>query len=126
MSFSSDISVLTANISEPHFADGREYVFDRPKCEKCFSTNLDIKYAIKKNEDTVRTETCLSCGHVAKETWKHTKSEKEKIDPNYEEDRKRFCVPYVEAIQWRIDMQELEKIFNEIKGQDKIKNNIKL
>lgn len=90
------------------YGSGREYTPEKNHCEKCYSTKVETNMKFLKNGDTLYTETCGACGFVKKDTWKKTKEEP--IDPNYEEDRKRFCMSHYDAVKWKMDMEALVKI----------------
>lgn len=101
------------------YADGREYAIKERHCEKCHSTKVKAKINDLESGDTLYTETCSSCGHIKEDIWE--KPKEKPIDPNYEADRKRFCVSHYEAMKWKSDMEEMKKMFDEIEQRNKDK-----
>jgi hypothetical protein len=73
-----------------------------------------------KNGNTLHSETCGECGHVKEDIWE--KPKERPIDPKYEEDRKRFCMPSHEAVKWKSDMKALKELMEDVDKRNKEKN----
>jgi len=75
------------------YDNGEEY---RPKEHKCLKCNSSTKEESKREGSLLSIKwTCNNCGEI--ETWEHDLNRKEeiqeeKIDPNFEADRKEYCL----------------------------------
>lgn len=76
-------------------------------CEKCGGKDIKKSMDTKKNGDFVFKEKCLQCGHEKKDTHKHFE---EKIDPNYETDRRRYIMTNQEVLEFHIWQKSAEEI----------------
>ncbi|NTW15331.1 MAG: hypothetical protein HGA38_03100 [Candidatus Moranbacteria bacterium] len=79
--------------------DGTEWEYC-PKCVKC-GAEATAEHE-KRGKTIVTTYSCERCGHVEKDTMDlEVKSEalepEDPEDPNFEEDRKRYCIPEMEG-----------------------------
>jgi len=102
------------------FEDREEW---KPKphiCEKCSS---EVKTNDTRKEDRIiTTYACKKCGHKGRETLDFN-SPKEKIDKNFERDRRRFCLSgekgqeYIEA---SARLQHVTDLIKETKEKEKI------
>lgn len=102
------------------FEDGEEY-FPKPHlCEKC---NAEVKIKdTKRGGVIITTYICKKCGHKGKETL-DLNPPKEKIDKNFEGDRKRFCLSAEEGqkyIEGSAKLEHFSEMMKEIKEKEKI------
>jgi len=101
------------------FEDGEEWRLIH-KCEKC-NTEVEIKDT-KKREIITTTYACKNCGHKGKEILDISPS-KERIDKNFERDRKRFCLSIEEGQKYIESSAKLEHFsdwMKEVKEKEKI------
>lgn len=79
------------------------------KCDKCGSQNVVNSSKQKKNWEIQFREVCHDCDHIKKYTFNTPR--KEKMDPNYERDRKRFCMSQDELNQLKFFVTNAETVF---------------
>ena len=100
------------------YDNGEEWKREKPKCPKC---NAEVE---EKEEDTDKlfktTMTCPSCGNVEVREIKRTANKKEKPDPNFEKDRKRFCDDEEgrKYVDWIRTAEELTKVLDKQKEKE--------
>lgn len=79
------------------------------KCERCSSQNVEISTKCRNNGAAQFLETCHDCHHIKKSILKAVR--KEKVDPNYERYRKRFCMSQEEVDQLKFFLSNAETVF---------------
>ena len=104
-------------------------------CKKCGYKSTEETY---KREGSVITTLyeCKYCGHKETSTWdldKKIKTEPERIDPNFEKDRERFCLSKEEGdkaaegvMTWKYQSQRIEDLIAQEDLQKKVANIKKL
>lgn len=101
------------------FEDGKEWCLIH-RCEKC---NTEVEIKDTKNGDIITTTyTCKNCGHKGKEIIDFNLP-KEKIDKNFERDRKRFCLSVEEGqkyIESSAKLEHFSEWMKEIKEKEKV------
>ncbi|MBU4284844.1 hypothetical protein KKF60_03100 [Patescibacteria group bacterium] len=95
------------------FEDGEEW---KPKphiCEKCSS---EVKTNDTRKEDRIiTTYACKKCGHKGREIL-DLNSPKEKIDKNFERDRRRFCLSGEKGQEYIGSEMKLKHLMETIEG----------
>lgn len=82
------------------YSDGTQYIFKSDYCPKCQS-NLETKTKEFKNSTRV-TRICSKCGYKDSHSYDlNVASKKKQPDPNYENDRTRFCITQEEGEKYR-------------------------
>jgi hypothetical protein len=79
------------------YSDGEPYIFKLDYCPKC-NKGWDRKH-IKTKDKIVTKSLCASCGYKEEDTL--DPNIKEDIDPNFEEDRAKYCMTKEEGEQYR-------------------------
>jgi hypothetical protein len=81
-----------------YFTNGEEWKFDSGTCPKC-EDKLDRKYS-KVNDSITTTYTCVSCDYKDVDVINLGENKKKELtDPNFENDKKRFCISENEHIK---------------------------
>lgn len=74
-----------------YFDDGEEWIVEPTRCPECKTEKVTYTKTDKDEALTIKY-TCQRCDHVWEDVHDYSiKPEEEKLDPNYEEDRKLFC-----------------------------------
>lgn len=76
----------------------------------------------RKNGDFLFQETCSDCGHIKKDI--HKRFKEKPIDPNYETDRRRFCMTAREVADWHMWLQNAEEVLG--RREDRENSDVKL
>lgn len=105
------------------YEGGEEYLIKPTLCESCGKPTDELKTTIK-NEDIIITKyKCPQCNH--KQTDTHDLSLEIKAeDPNFEVDRKRFCLSREDGLansSWMSGLQQLKQIHEEQDQHEKDK-----
>ncbi|MCP6718757.1 MAG: hypothetical protein KJI71_00815 [Patescibacteria group bacterium] len=92
-------------------------------CPKC---NNEVERDHKRKGNKITTiYKCSECGHKEKEVWDLDKKEpKEKLDPDFEKDRKRFCLSEKEGQEYvasKVKLEHISKMLDEWKEKQKNK-----
>lgn len=99
--------------------DGREWEY-KPKCIKCQS---EVASETTKKDALLTTRyTCSHCGHVEIDTMDLSKKEEEKIDPNFEANRKKYCISELEGQRIIRESEEMKEFVDKWKERDKNKD----
>lgn len=106
--------------------DGKEWKL-KITCSKCKSEA--VKESNKRKGNIITTiYACPSCGHKEKDTWDlDEKPKPEKIDPNFEKDRERFCLSPEEGskyIESKARLENFSKFLKETEGKEEIRKKI--
>jgi DNA-directed RNA polymerase subunit M/transcription elongation factor TFIIS len=72
------------------FNNGDEYIIRATPCPKCNSLLVTKSQRIK-DEKVITTDTCATCDYTKVDEF-NLKIKPEKVDPNFEKDRNRFCL----------------------------------
>lgn len=96
-------------------------------CSKCKSEA--VKESNKRKGNIITTiYACPTCGYKEKDTWDlDEKPKPEKIDPNFEKDRKRFCLSGEEGskyVESKTRLENFSKFLKETEGREEIKKKI--
>lgn len=110
----------------PHrtfFADGEEY---RPKKEKCPDCRSDMDHKSERtNKDKISsTDICRQCGYEKVFEYE-LGAHKEKVDPDFEKDRARFCLTdeeAKEAMMTEVKIDLMKKLAEEWKDKEEKKD----
>jgi hypothetical protein len=100
------------------FETGEEYIPDKPKCPKC--GNEFTKSTKKEKARITIFQHCDHCGLDDDYIYDDAKVE-EKPDPDYEKDRKRFCLTEAEGkghIESRFRLESFSKLLEENKKRE--------
>ena len=95
------------------FETGEEYIPDEPKCPKC--GNEFTKSTKKENAKLIIIRHCDDCGFNDDYVYDDVKI-KEKPDPDYEKDRKRFCLTEAEGkshLEAKFRLESVSKLLEE-------------
>lgn len=108
------------------FNNGEEWIPKPFLCPKC---NSKTEMRDEKKGNTITTTyICSNCDYKEEDVLVlDKKAESEKPDPNFEKDRKRFCLSYEEGQEYIADkkrLEDLSKTFEELKEKEKIKKAI--
>jgi len=91
------------------YEDGEEWKPNPVLCLKC-KTEMDRKNKRKGNKITT-IYVCPECNYKEKDVWDLDKKPKsEKIDPNFEKDRRRFCLSATEGQEYIGQKERLKQI----------------
>lgn len=102
--------------------NGEEWIPKSNPCPKCTS-RLNSKEEITK-EKFITHYTCVSCGFTKKDELKRTANKKDKLDPNFDADRAKYCLSTEEGEKWRrelVNLEQMGKLVDEWKEKDKNK-----
>ncbi len=105
------------------FDNGKEWEVKQQICPKC-SAILKEKYS-HKGKAVITTYTCLNCPYKDKEVFEPTKIEEEKLDPNFERDRARFCLSKEQKDHYyafKIKLNNVTELLKESKEREKHKD----
>jgi hypothetical protein len=90
-----------------------------PKCEKC-NKNASVEHDRKGN--ILKTKiTCQSCDHVEIDEMNLDEKYQEEIDPNFEKNRKKYCISELEGNEIIRESEQTSRLLNDFKKEDEIK-----
>jgi len=106
------------------YSDGHPYVFKENLCPKC-SEPLGRKHKKLKNK-IITSYSCPKCDYREKEVYDFNKKEvEEKPDPNFEEDRAKYCLTKEKGEEYRrfkdVELPQLEALMAEVDQKEKDK-----
>lgn len=94
--------------------NGKEWEH-KPKCIQCRSEVISEK---TKEGDVITTRySCSHCGHVEVDTMDLKKKEEE-VDPNFEANRKKYCISELEGKEIIRESQEMKELVDSWKERD--------
>jgi predicted nucleic acid-binding Zn-ribbon protein len=102
------------------FENEEEYIPEKPKCPKCGT--IFAEKTRKKAKELTIIRHCNNCG--LDDNFVYEDEEKEKPDPNFDKDRKRFCLSEEEGQKYLYSKQSLkyfQKFTEEQKEREKDK-----
>lgn len=102
------------------FDDGEEFIPKKPKCGKC---GVLLKESVRREGKKLTIiRHCGSCGFDDDFVYD---DEEEKLDPNFEKDRARFCLSEEEGkkyLDFRFKLEGLKPLLDEIENREKNKS----
>jgi len=104
------------------FNDGEEW---RPKPHLCSKCNSEVEGKNKRKGNVITTTyVCSKCGHKEKDVLDlDEKPKPEKPDPDFEKDRKRFCLSAKEGSEYLASQAKFEQLQKMVDGwKEKEKN----
>jgi hypothetical protein len=104
------------------YEDGVQWENPSSKCPNCKSKLINHDKRI--NNKIIFHDTCPNCSYVRKDELDLTVKE-EKADPNFERDKKRFCLSEEEGEEYRLSFWNIEnmiKFSEEMKEREKNKS----
>jgi len=109
------------NTKKAFYSDGEPYVFKNDFCPKC-QKEWD-KENIKSKDKIVTKYSCPHCGHNDEYTLDfNEKPKKEPVDPNFERDKKEFCLSEKEGEEYRkwktVDYPQMKEMVDEWKDKE--------
>ncbi len=101
-----------------YWENGKEWEH-KPTCIKC---KAEVQSESTKKNNVITTEySCLRCGHVEIDTFDLNKNKEEKIDPNFEANRKKYCISEQEGAELMRQAEEIKRIVDEWKEKEENK-----
>jgi len=98
--------------------DGTEWEH-KPKCGKCKS---EVKTETNREDNVIiHTYSCPNCGYIETDEWDLNKKEEGEIDPNFETNRKKYCMSEKEGCEIMIQAEQMGKLVKEFKDKDENK-----
>ena len=92
----------------------------KPKCIEC-RANV-VSESTKKDATIITRYSCSHCGHVEVDTMDLSKKEEEKVDPDFEANRKKYCISELEGKEIIRKSQELKALLDKWDDKDKNKD----
>lgn len=99
--------------------NGKEWEH-KPKCIKCRAEVTSE--STKKDSIIITRYSCSHCGHIETDTMNLTENTEEVIDPNFESNRKKYCISEQEGAKIIRESQELKELLDKWEDKDKNKN----
>jgi len=102
-----------------YWEDGTEWEH-KLTCIKC---NFEVQTESKREKDIItHTYSCSHCGHVETDTWDLNERKEEKIDPNFEANRKKYCMSEKEGCKIMIQAEQMGKLVKKFKDKEENKD----
>lgn len=99
--------------------NGKEWEH-KPKCIQC---QAEVVSESTKKDTLITTRySCSHCGHVEVDTMDLDKKEEEKVDPDFETNRKKYCISELEGKEIIRESQELKALLDKWDDKDKNKD----
>jgi hypothetical protein len=99
--------------------NGKEWEY-KPKCTKC---QAEVISESTKKDSTITTQySCSHCGHIETDTMDLTENKEEKADPNFDANRKKYCIPEQEGVKIIRESQEMKELLDKWEDKDKNKD----
>ncbi len=96
-----------------YWENGKEWEH-KPLCPKCHS---ELRLERSRKENIITTySTCSQCDYKETDTLDLNEKKEEKVDPNFESDRQKYCLSEKEGqeyITWNTEFQELSHILKD-------------
>ncbi len=99
--------------------NGKEWEH-KPKCIQCRAEV--VSESTKKDTTIITRYSCSHCGHVEVDTMDLNKKEEEKVDPNFEANRKKYCISELEGKEIIRESQEMKALVDKWKDKDEHKD----
>lgn len=97
---------------------GREWEH-KPKCIQC---RAEVVSESTKEGDVITTRySCSHCGHIEIDTMDLKKKEEEEVDPDFESNRKKYCISELEGKEIVRESQERKALLDNWKERDEKK-----
>jgi len=101
-----------------YWENGKEWEH-KPTCIKC---KAEAQVESIKKDDVITTEySCSRCGHVEIDTFDLSKTEEDLIDPNFEANRKKYCMPEAEGAECLRKAEEIRTLLDKWKDMNENK-----
>ncbi|MFA6897065.1 MAG: hypothetical protein WCQ96_02155 [Patescibacteria group bacterium] len=98
--------------------DGTEWEH-KPKCAECRS---EVKTETKRKDNIItHIYSCPNCGHVGTDKLDLSKKVKEEIDPNFEANRKKYCISEKEGFEIMFQAEQMGKLVEKFKDKEENK-----
>lgn len=113
---------LKCQKARAYWEDGEEWGPSPNPCPKCKIGRLESSSVSRKDYFIMTVYSCSRCGHRETETFELGKKREELIDPNFESDRKKYCLSDKEGgeyISWTANLKQLTEM---IKDHEENKN----
>jgi hypothetical protein len=104
------------------FENGEEWKHEPDLCPKC---KLTMTRETTRNNDEITTTYKCSCGYVIIDNYSLS-SKKEAVDPNFEQDRVRFCLSLKDGVKFLEEKRTLEDVAEFMKNWKKKDENKEL
>jgi len=92
----------------------------KPTCIKC---NFEVQTESKREKDIIaHAYSCSHCGHVETDTWDLNERKEEKIDPNFEANRKKYCISEQEGYEIISRAEQMGKLVEKYKDEKENKD----
>jgi len=95
--------------------NGKEWEYI-PKCEKCRSEVT--AESIRKDGSIISRYSCSQCGHTETDTLNLEENKEKKIDPNFESNRKKYCISEQEGVKIMQESQEMKDLVDKFKDKE--------
>ena len=89
--------------------NGKEWEH-KPKCIQCRAEV--VSESTKKDATIITRYSCSHCGHVGVETMDLNQKEEEKVDPDFEANRKKYCISELEGKEIIRESQERKALLD--------------
>lgn len=99
--------------------NGKEWEH-KPKCTKCRAEV--VSESTKKDAIITTRYSCSHCGHVEVDTMDLNKKEEERVDPDFEANRKKYCISELEGKEIIRESQEMKALVDKWKDKDEHKD----
>lgn len=101
-----------------YWENGKEWEY-KPTCIKC---KAEVQEKSVRKGNIITTEsTCSKCGHVEIDRMDLDENEEEKIDPDFEVNRKKYCIPEHEGAEFMRQIEEMKNIVDSWKDKEENK-----
>jgi predicted Zn-ribbon and HTH transcriptional regulator len=101
-----------------YWESGKEWDY-KPTCVKCKSEKVEV-ISSRKNNTTTAKYSWLHCGYVETDTFDFGKN-KEEVEPDFEANRKKYCMSEYEGAEFLRQAEEMGKIVDSWKEKDRNK-----
>lgn len=101
-----------------YWENGEEWIY-KPTCSKC-KAEVEVITSSRKNNSTITRYSCPKCGYVETSTFDFSKN-KEEVDPNFEANRKKYCISEKEGAEIMWEAEERKRIVDGWKEKNKNK-----
>ncbi len=95
--------------------DGKEWEY-KPTCIEC---KAEVQEERSRKDNVITTKySCSKCGHDETDVMNLGKRKEEKIDPNFEANRKKYCISEQEGFEFMRQIEETKKIVDKWKDKE--------
>jgi len=100
-----------------YWENGEEWIY-KPTCSKC-KAEVGVTSS-RKNNSTITRYSCPRCGYVETSTFDFSKN-KEEVDPDFEANRKKYCISEKEGAEIMWEAEERKRILDKCEEKEKNK-----